>query len=296
MGALRLKNNAGIKGMSQILYRGMDRAEIDFQLDLRARWPDHEASFARWARESEQVRARLSCRLDLSYGQSPGCRLDLFPAPGARRPLLAFIHGGYWQSFDKGDFSALAPSFTDAGITFASLNYDLAPGVRLGEIVAQIRQALTWLHGEAAALGFDPDRIFVAGHSAGGHLAIMAASGLAEDLIKGICSVSGVYDLRPIRLSYHQDVLDLTLEEAEALSPVLRVPAQAPPLICAVGSEETEEFLIQQDELVAAWRAGGLSARTVDLPGRQHFSAIDAFGEKDHPLFQAVRTLVRTGS
>ncbi len=289
--------------MAQVLYRGMDRAEIDRQLNLRARWPDHEAHFARWSRESAQVRARLDCRLDLAYGQSPGCRLDVFPAPGAPGPLLAFIHGGYWQSLDKGDFSYLAPAFIEAGIAFASLNYDLAPSVRLNEIVAQTRRALAWLHGEAADLGFDPAHIFVAGHSAGGHLAVMAASqagmGAAPELpaglIKGTCSISGVYDLRPVRLSYHQDVLDLSLDEAETLSPMLQVPAQAGPLICAVGSEETEEFLVQQDELVEAWRAGGLSARAIDLPGRQHFSAVDALGEKDHPLFRAVRAMVVGG-
>lgn len=288
--------------MARVLHRGMDRAEIDRQFNLRARWPDHTATFARWAQESAQIRARLDCRLDLAYGGSPGCRLDFFPAPGARPPLLAFIHGGYWQSLDKGDFSTLAPAFIETGIAFASLNYDLVPGVRLSEIVGQVQRALTWLHGEAAVLGFDAERIFVAGHSAGGHLAVMAASGAGagaepgppSGLIKGTCSISGVYDLRPVRLSYHQEALDLTQEEAGALSPVLRVPAQAAPLICAVGAEETEEFLIQQDELVAAWRAGGLRASTVALPGRQHFTAVDALGENDHPLFQAVRTMVES--
>lgn len=279
--------------MAPVLYQGMNRAEIDHQFNLRARWPDHPAYFDRWARESAQTRARLDCRLDLAYGPSPGCRLDFFPAPGARPPLLAFIHGGYWQSLDKSDFSALAPAFIEAGIAFASLNYDLAPGARLGEIVAQTGRALAWLHGEAAELGFDPGRLFLAGHSAGGQLAVMAAAGQDAGRIKGICSISGVYDLRPLRFSYHQDALNLTEEEAETLSPVLRVPAQAGPLICAVGAEETEAFLRQQDDLVEAWRAGGLNVRTVDLPGRQHFSAVDALGEKDHALFQAVQAMIK---
>jgi len=282
--------------MAQVLHRGMDRAEIDRQFNLRARWPEHTAYFARWADESAQIRAHMSCRLDLAYGPSPGCRLDYFPAPGPRPPLLAFIHGGYWQSLDKGDFSVLAPPFIEAGIAFASLNYDLVPSVPMSEVAAQIYRALDWLHREAADLGFEPERIFVAGHSAGGHLAVMAASSQAANLIKGTCSISGVYDLRPLRLSYHQDILALSEDEAAALSPILRVPAHAAPLICAVGSEETEEFLVQQAELVAAWRTAGLCARTIDLPGRQHFSAVDALGEKDHPLFQAVLDLVKTGA
>ena len=286
--------------MAQALYRGMDRAAIDRQLNLRARWPDHEETFARWARESADIRANLACRLDLAYDAGPGGSLDYFPARGGPGPLLAFIHGGYWQSLDKGDFSYLAPAFVEAGAAFASLNYRLAPDAKVGEIVAQIRRSLAWLHRQAGALGFDPGRLFVAGHSAGGHLAVMAAAidwarkgpGLPADTLKGVCSVSGVYDLRPVRLSYHQEVLDLTAEEAEALSPLLHIPERAPPLICAVGSDETEEFLFQQDRLVEAWGARGLNARVVDLPGRQHFTAADALGDPGHALFQAVCSML----
>ena len=96
-----------------------------------------------------------------------------------------------------------------------------------------------------------------------------------------------------MRFSYHQDVLHLEAEEAETLSPVLQVPARAGPVICAVGSEETAIFLEQQDDLAAAWRARGLPVSTVDLPGRHHFSAVDALGEPDHPLFQAVLAMIR---
>ena len=211
--------------MSEYLYRGMDREEIDRQLNLRARWPEHEEYFARWARESAKARARLEARLDLAYGASEGRRLDIFPVPAAPRPapLMAFLHGGYWQSLDKGDFSYLAPAYVEAGIAFASLNYDLAPKVGVGEIVAQTRAALLWLARNGTEHGVDPERIFVAGHSAGGHLAVMAlmtdwpaeagaAGGIPADLVKGACSVSGVYDLEPLRLSYHQEILGLDPE------------------------------------------------------------------------------------
>ena len=288
--------------MGQALYRDLDRAGIDAQLNMRARLPEHVDFFSRWARDSATARARLGGRLDLAYGPSPGQALDLFPAAGTGpAPLLAFIHGGYWQSLDKGDFSYLAPPFVAAGIAFASLNYDLAPGVRVAEIVAQVRRGIAWLARHGAAHGIDPARIAVAGHSAGGHLAALALAtdwaavdpDLLPDPVKGACAISGIYELAPLRLSYQQEVLKLSPGEVEGLSPVRCIPARAGPLVCAVGGEETPEFLRQQDEFVAAWRAGGLEARVVDLPGRHHFSAVDALGEPDHPLFAAACALAR---
>ncbi len=276
-------------------YQEMDRAEIDRQLNLRARWPEHGDYFERWAADSAAVRARLEGRLDLAYGETGdetgGQTLDLFPDPArsAPTPLLAFIHGGYWQGLDKGDFTYLAPPFIEAGIAFASINYDLAPKVGVGEIVGQVLTAIAWLAEAAPDHGIDPGRIFVAGHSAGGHLAALA---MAAASVKGGCSISGVYELEVMRLSYHQEVLKLDPETVRTMSPLRNPPERAGPLICAVGSEETEEFLRQQDEMVAAWRGRGLDIRVVELPGRNHFSAVDALGDTSHPLFAAVRDLV----
>ncbi len=271
-------------------YREMDPAEIDRQLNLRARWPEHGQYFERWASDSAAARTRLEGRLDLAYGEVEGETLDLFPDPARSEPtpLLVFIHGGYWQGLDKGDFSYLAPPFVEAGIAFASVNYDLAPKVGVGDIVVQVLKAIAWLTEAAPAHGVDPERIFVAGHSAGGHLAAVA---MGAEPVKGGCSISGIYELEVMRLSYHQEVLKLDPETVRAMSPLRNLPARAGPLICAVGSEETEEFLRQQDEMVAAWRGQGLDARVVDLPGRNHFSAVDALGDPSHPLFAAVRGL-----
>ncbi|MFQ6018293.1 MAG: alpha/beta hydrolase [Kiloniellaceae bacterium] len=294
--------------MAATVYRDWHQGELDRQLNLRARWPEHGEFFARWARDSEAVRARLGGHFDLAYGASEGETLDLFPAArqGPAAPLLAFLHGGYWQGLDKGDFSYLAPAFLASGVAFASLNYDLAPKVSIADIVGQIRNALSWLARNAGAYGLDAHRIFVAGHSAGGHLAVMAlvtdwsaqagARGdLPADLVKGACSVSGIYELEPLRLSYHQPVLKLDPETVRVLSPIRCSPARAGPVICAVGSAETEEFLRQQDEFVATWRARDLAVRVVELPGLHHFSAIEALGDPRQPLFVALRELILGG-
>jgi arylformamidase len=290
--------------MAQTVYRGYDQAELDRQLNLRARWPEHEEYFARWAADSAEERRRLGGHVDLTYGATAGQKLDLFPPEaGAQSPLLAFIHGGYWQSLDKSDFSYLAPPYLEKGIAFASLNYDLAPQVGVDEILQQIRSALAWLYRNAAAYNIDPQRLYLAGHSAGGQLTAMALAtdwqeetafgpGLPQDLVKGGCSISGIYDMEPIRLSYQQAVLNLGAETATRLTPLTHLPTRAVPVILALGSEETEEFHRQQAEYFAALRATGLAATVVGLPGRNHFTAVDALGEKDHGLFAAMSNLV----
>ena len=288
-------------GTPAAVFRDYDQAALDAQLNLRARWPDHPAFFERWATESAAVRARLEGHLDLAYGPGAEETLDLFPVAGATpAPLLAFIHGGYWQALDKSDYSYLAPAFLDRGTAYASLNYGLAPETTIGTMIGQVRQALIWLHRNAGRYNIDPRRIFAAGHSAGGHLAVMALStdwqsleaDLPPDLLAGGCSVSGVYDLAPVRLSYHNAVLGIPAAETAVWSPLHNLPDRASPLIMAVGAEETDEFLRQHAEYAEAWKRRGLSQQEVPLPGRHHFSAVDALGESGHPLYAAVQHMV----
>jgi arylformamidase len=148
------------------------------------------------------------------------------------------------------------------------------------------------------------ERLYVAGHSAGGHLATMAlltdwtsieGGDAVTRPVKGACSVSGVYALEPLHHSYQQDILRLDPATETSMSPARQVPRTSGPLILAVGSEETEEFRLQQAELAAAWTDRGLPVRVIDLPGRNHFSAADALGVAGHPLFAAVRDMVAGG-
>ena len=241
--------------MTAKLWRDWDQEGLDKQLNLRARWPNFQKFFQAWAKGSQLVRERLPRKLDVAYGPTAGQKLDFFPAAGVGpAPLLVFIHGGYWQALDKSDFSYLAPPFVEDGIAFVSLNYDLAPGVSLTTMVQQIERAVAWLAQHAAELGCDASRMVLAGHSAGGHLttiamireAIAAADGGPKPLISAGCSVSGVYDLVPVRRSYHQQMVRFTERETQALSPLRHQPATLAPLVVAVGDQETEEFLLQQ--------------------------------------------------
>ncbi len=286
------------------VWRGYDQAQLDRQLNLRARTPEHADFFARWAEEGRQVRADYpGARLDLAYGTAPAETLDFFPAPEAGAPLVAFIHGGYWQSLDKADFDSYAWGLREAGLAYASLNYTLAPEARLPQMVEQVRRALAYLHERAGELGFDRRRLVVAGHSAGGHLAAMAtmtdwaAAGLPADLVKAGVAVSGIYQLEPLMHSYQQPVLQLDPEQVAAASPqgliAALAPARTPPMLCAVGGTEPEEFLDQQREFLEAWTARGLRGEGLVLEGDHHFNVVERLGRPGDPLFERMVALAR---
>jgi arylformamidase len=278
-------------------YRDYDQIGLDAQYNNRVLVPDHAAYIDAWERRSAEARRHLSVDLDLAYGDDPRQRLDFFPAPQRDAPVLTFIHGGYWQALDKAHFSHVAPLFVAAGIAVAVLGYRLAPTQRMTAIAADIRAALAWLHRELPSLGGDRSRLHLAGHSAGGHLAaLMAATDgpavsaeLPPGLVRGVCSISGLYDLEPIRLSYLNGTLALDAGEAAALSPMAQLPARASgPLLLAVGGSESAEYHRQQADYAAMLRAAKHPVQAMVLQGRHHFSAVDALAEPDSPLFEGV--------
>ncbi len=280
------------------LWRDFDRAGLDAELNLRARTPEHVDYFARWAEESAEVRRRLSALEHIAYGPGAGETLDLFLPDEKPAPLLIFIHGGYWQTLDKGDFSFLAPAFIERGIAFASLNYSLAPEAPIGQMVEEVARAIAWLRDNAARYDLDSRRFSISGHSAGGHLACMAfsddqPSAPAHLPLRACVSVSGIYQLEPLRHSYQQEVLKLDAESTAALSPHAVIPASPPgPLLLAVGQDEPDEFVVQQSEYQAAWTAAGHEVRAQVMEGRHHFSAVEALSEAGHPLYTGVCDLI----
>ncbi len=274
-----------------------DRSTLDKNYNLRAAVPEFQSWFDRYEAASRAFRERWPGRLDLAYGNSPRQAIDLFlPAGAARPPLLAFIHGGYWQGRDRKDFSYLAEPLVAAGAAVALLGYDLAPAVTMDTIVAEIREGLAWLHRNAGAQGFDPDRIFIAGHSAGGHLVAMAlatdwqgAFGLPVDLIKGGTAISGVFDLEPIRRCYLNEVLRMDVAEAARNSPLHLPPGHPCPVVVTVGERETPAFHEQSQAYAARLATAGWRAELVTQPGLDHFAIVMSLADPGAPVVQAIR-------
>lgn len=282
------------------LYRSYDRAGLDAQYFLRGVIPDFQTYFDRYRASSEQAKHELRCHLDIAYGNKPTETLDIFPCADHGRPVHVFIHGGYWQSMDKADFDFVAFGFQPANIVTVVVNYALAPSVTMDEIVRQNRAALAWIWRNAPRFGGDPNQIYVSGHSAGGHLTSLMcitdwpkfSPGLPADLVKGGLSISGLYDLEPIRLCYLNDKLKLDTVSAWRNSPIHHLPQHAPQLLFAVGANETDEFLRQQADFAAVWTAKGLPGTVIEAPGLHHFDIVEALARPGTNLNQAALRLL----
>jgi arylformamidase len=277
-----------------------DTELMEREYNARASIPEHPQIFARWAEQGSAARRRRAGLIDLPYGNDQGERLDFFPT-GRPGPLLVFIHGGYWRSLDKSDFSWIAPPLLDAGVSVALLNYGLAPRVTVEQMVRQQLNAIVWLVRRADELGFDPTRIVVAGHSAGAHLTAMLMAALwprldpslPTDLIKGGVVISGLFDLEPLVPLPFINV-DLRLDDATArkLSPVGMPPATDAPLLTAVGGLESGEFKRQTRLIRTAWPRNARA--DFDIAGANHLTVCDELADPASTLFRAMLALVRS--
>ena len=266
----------------------MDRAALDAAYNNTAAVADDGRLLADWQARSDRLAAERPQQLDLRYAEAERNRIDYFSS-GAGGPLLAFIHGGYWQMRAKETFRFLAAGPLAHGIDVALIAYTLAPAKRLDAIVAEVRAALAWLAAHAQRFGCDPARIYVSGWSAGGHLTAMA---LAEPAVRGCLAISGIYDLEPIRLCYLNQKLKLDAHEARRLSPLLHLMPGPKPLILAYGSDELPELRRQSETFATARSRAGLPGRTVQLAGHNHFTILEELASPDGALTALVRELV----
>ena len=275
-----------------MIYRGMDRATLDAAYNNTAAvgLPKRDAYVAGWSRRSDAIRKTVSARVDLRYGPTARERLDFLPCGTPHAPTLVYIHGGYWQFNDKEPYAFLGESLLPGGFNLVLVEYTLAPEARMDRIAAEIRRAVAWVIDRAKELGADPARVFVSGHSAGGHLTGVAMN---EPRVAGGIAISGIFDLEPIRLNYLNEKLGLDPAEAERNSPLLHLPAQAAPLVVTVGLDELPELIRQSEEYAAAWQKAGLKGRYLPVAGHEHFSILEELARPGGKIFGALKALAR---
>jgi len=282
--------------MDDGVYRGYSAAALDVQYSPRASVPDHEAITADAVARSAAYREKAGNAVyDVAYGAHRHETMDIFrPAVPAGAPVHVFIHGGYWRSRFKEEFSYVAGPLVDAGAVVAVINYALCPEVTIEEIVRQARAACAFLWRNPDVHGGDGNRMHIAGHSAGGHVAAMLmttdwpafGADLPRDLVKSGTLLSGLHDLDPILRTSVQADIRLTVDDARRLSPVLLKPATDAPMVIAAGGAESDEFRRQSRILADAWK-GYAPIEHVEPPGLNHFTILTETATADSSLTQA---------
>jgi arylformamidase len=277
-----------------------DQQSLDRAYDQKAWAANMEDVLAEYTAASMQVRKRLGEPTIYNYGPTPVERVEVFRATAASAPVQIFLHGGAWRRGTASDYSFLAQTFVDAGAHYVAVDFAPVTAVDgdLNVLTSQVLRAVAWVYANAERFGGDPDRIFVAGHSSGAHLAAVAATadwaalGAPPDILKGGLLVSGMYDLKPVRLSARSSYVRIDDVSEAALSPVRHMDRLSAPLTVAWGSEESPEFIRQGKALVSAGKALGKRIDAIQITGLNHFEVLKTLVQKQSPIGRAALGLI----
>ena len=269
---------AHVKG--PLVWLDLDQKELDDAYDQSVYAPNLRQITGRYVTNSNAVRERIGAPKRSSYGAAPIEGLDLYATPKPNAPVHVFIHGGAWRSGLAKDYATPAEMFVHAGAHFAVPDFNNVIETKgdLMPMAQQARDAVAWVYKNAQSFGGDPNRIYVSGHSSGGHLAGVVLTtdwrkdfGLPVDVVKGVVCCSGMFDLKPVRLSKRSEYVKFTDQVEHALSAQRHLDKINCPVTLVYGSLETPEFQRQSRDFAAAVRAAGKAVQIVVAPGYNHF-------------------------
>lgn len=278
--------SAAARPKGPIVWLDMDQKELDDAYDQTVYAPNQPLIAARRKIASESVLKRLGLPQRVAYGPTEAEKLDLYKTRRQNAPVVIYIHGGAWRNGAAKDFAFPAEMFMNAGAHFVVPDFVQVQdaGGSLLPMIEQVRRAVTWVYQNAASFGGDAERIFITGHSSGAHLAGVTLVtdwvndyGLPPDAIKGGLLVSGMYDLKPVRLSKRSEYVKFTDEIEEKLSSQRHLDKLNAPVIIAYGTQETPEFQRQSREFAAAVKAAGKPVELIVGEGFNHFEMQETF-------------------
>jgi arylformamidase len=285
-GNARVREAARPPGKGPLVWRDMDQAELDRAYDQSIYAPNADQVAARREESSKRALARLGAPERLAYGPTEIEGVDLYRTKESKAPIFVFIHGGAWRNGRSIQCAFMAETFVRAGAHFIAVDFtnvmetagDLAP------MADQTRRAVAWIHKNAASFDGDPSRVYLCGHSSGGHLASCVATtdwtayGLPQGAIKAALLSSGMYDLRPVRLSKRSEYVNFSDALVDALSPIQRIEHVRTPLLLSYGTQETPEFQRQARDFHAALRDAGKDVQLLVGVGYNHFEIQETLG------------------
>jgi arylformamidase len=285
-----------------LVFMDYDQVELDASYDQLAYEPLLRQVSQRMASNSEAVRARLGAPQRVAYGPSEIEKLDIYRTKAANAPVFVFIHGGSWQSGEAKNYGYPAEMFVAAGAHYVALDFINVKeaGGDLGVMADQVRRGIAWVCKNAASFGGDSGRVYIGGHSSGGHLCGVALItewqnefGLPADAIKGGLCMSGMYEMTPVRLSWRRSYVKFTDAMADAMSAQRHIDKLSAPIVVTYGTFETPDFQRQSRDFAAAVKAAGKPVQLIEAPNYAHVEMSESLGNPYGPNGRAALAMMK---
>ena len=283
------------------VFLNYDQVELDAAYDQAVYQPTLQQNTKRLASLSEGVRRRIGPPLRQAYGPSPVEQLDIYRTSRPNAPLFVMVHGGAWRFREAKNYGFPAEMFVKAGAHYVALDFIgiEEAGSDLRPLAEQVRRGIAWVYRNAASFGGNPDRLFVGGHSSGGHLCGVALvtdwqkeHGLPARFIKGALCMSGMYDMKPVRLSKRSAYVTFTDEIERAMSAMRQLDRLHTPVIVTYGTNETPEFQRQSCDFAAAVKAAGKPAELIEAHDFAHVEMCESLGNPYGPNGRAALAMM----
>ena len=258
------------------VFRDYDQKALDDQYEQRVWVPHADEIIKRYARKSDEVRARLGEPRTEKYGPSEVEKLDIY---GSGKKVFVFVHGGAWKRQSSREQAFPAEAIIEAGAAYVALNFANLPTVTLPEMAGQVRRGIEWVRENLS------DYVVLCGHSSGGHLAGCALTKIPY--VRKALLVSGVYDLLPVRLSARNEYVRIDERLEHEYSPIRHVDKIRCPVTVAWGEKEGAEFFRQSKEF-----AEKLGAPTILGKNLNHFEIIETLADPRSPLGRAALNML----
>jgi arylformamidase len=284
------------------VFMDYDQIELDASYDQVYYEPLGTEVSKRLASNSDTMRARIGAPQRAAYGPTEIEKLDIYRTSRANAPIFVFIHGGNWLRGTARDYGFPAEMFVNAGAHYVALDFIAIKeaGGDLSVMAAQVRRGIAWVYKNAATFSGDSDRIYIGGHSSGGHLCGVALVtdwqkdfGLPESIVKGGLCMSGMYEMTPVRLSWRRTYVSFTDTMADAMSSQRHIDKLRAPITVTYGTLETPDFQRQSRDFAAAVKAAGKPAQLVEAPNYHHLEMAESLGNPYGPNGRAALGMMK---